>query len=120
MANAVTLKSNPISIGGNIPTPGQTARGFELANAKRETVTLDTYAGKRKVLNIFPSIDTPTCATSVREFNKKRPHSTILSCFVFQLIYLSHKAASAVLKALKMLLHYLASVITHNLRLTTA
>jgi thiol peroxidase len=82
MANAVTLKGNPISIGGNIPTTGQTARGLELANAKRETVTLETYAGKRKILNIFPSIDTPTCATSVREFNKKAAalSNTVVLC----------------------------------------
>ena len=82
MANTVTLKGNPISIGGNFPTNGQIARGFELANAKRETVTLDTYAGKRKILNIFPSIDTPTCATSVREFNKKAAslNNTVVLC----------------------------------------
>jgi thiol peroxidase len=82
MANAVTLKGNPISIGGNIPTTGQTARGLELANAKRETVTLETYAGKRKILNIFPSIDTPTCATSVREFNKRAAalSNTVVLC----------------------------------------
>jgi len=82
MANAVTLKGNPITIGGNIPTAGQTARDFELANAKRETVTLETFAGKRKILNIFPSIDTPTCATSVREFNKKAAalNNTVVLC----------------------------------------
>ena len=82
MTNLVTLKGNPISIGGNIPKIGQTARGFELANAKRETVTLETYAGKRKILNIFPSIDTPTCATSVREFNKKAAalSNTVVLC----------------------------------------
>ena len=82
MANTVTLKGNPISIGGNIPTVGQKARDFELANAKRETVTLDNYAGKRKILNIFPSIDTLTCATSVREFNKKAAalNNTVVLC----------------------------------------
>ena len=82
MANSVTLKGNPISIGGNFPAKGQTAANFELANAKRETVTLDSYAGKRKILNIFPSIDTPTCATSVREFNKKAAslNNTVVLC----------------------------------------
>lgn len=82
MANAVTLKGNPISIGGNFPSKGQVAANFELANAKRETVTLDNYAGKRKILNIFPSIDTPTCATSVREFNKKAAslNNTVVLC----------------------------------------
>ncbi|NBQ84568.1 MAG: thiol peroxidase [Methylophilaceae bacterium] len=82
MTTPVTLKGNPISIGGNIPTTGKTAPNFELANAKRETVTLDNYAGKRKILNIFPSIDTPTCATSVREFNKKAAalNNTVVLC----------------------------------------
>ena len=70
MANSVTLKGNPISIGGNFPSKGQNAANFELANAKRETVTLDSYAGKRKILNIFPSIDTGVCAASARRFNE--------------------------------------------------
>ena len=82
MANSVTLKGNPISIGGNFPAKGQTAANFELANAKRETVTLDSYAGKRKILNIFPSIDTPTCATSVRQFNTRAAqlNNTVVLC----------------------------------------
>lgn len=71
MTNSVTLKGNPVTIGGNFPAEGQSVSNFELANAKRETITLENYAGKRKILNIFPSIDTPTCATSVREFSKK-------------------------------------------------
>ena len=67
----VHLKGNPVQIGGNLPQKGQTAPDFQLADAKRNLVSLDAYAGKRKVLNIFPSIDTPTCATSVRTFNQK-------------------------------------------------
>jgi thiol peroxidase len=79
---AVTLKGNPISIGGTLPAKGQAAPDFELANAKRENVTLESFAGKRKILNIFPSIDTPTCATSVREFNKKAAslNNTVVLC----------------------------------------
>lgn len=79
---AVTLKGNPISIGGTLPAKGQAAPNFELANAKRENVTLESFAGKRKILNIFPSIDTPTCATSVREFNKKAAslNNTVVLC----------------------------------------
>ena len=82
MTNSVTLKGNPITIGGKFPEAGQTASNFELANAKRETMTLENYAGKRKILNIFPSIDTPTCATSVREFNKKAAslNNTVVLC----------------------------------------
>ena len=66
----VTLKGNPVSVGGNLPQKGQTAPDFKLADKARAETTLATFAGKRKVLNIFPSIDTPTCAMSVRAFNK--------------------------------------------------
>ncbi len=79
---SVTLKGNPVSIGGNLPTAGQTAPDFQLADAKRNLVGLDAFAGKRKILNIFPSIDTPTCATSVRTFNKKASEAsnTVVLC----------------------------------------
>lgn len=66
----VTLKGNPVSVGGNLPQKGQTAPDFKLADKARTETTLANFSGKRKVLNIFPSIDTPTCATSVRTFNK--------------------------------------------------
>ena len=65
----VTLKGDPVSIGGNFPSPGSTAPDFSLANAKRENINLSHYDGKIKILNIFPSIDTPTCALSVKRFN---------------------------------------------------
>lgn len=79
---SVTLKGNPVSIGGNLPTPGQTAPDFQLADAKRNLVGLADFAGKRKILNIFPSIDTPTCATSVRTFNQKASQAanTVVLC----------------------------------------
>lgn len=67
----VTLKGNPINIGGNLPASGQAAPDFTLANASRTLVSLADFAGKRKLLNIFPSIDTPTCAASVRAFNQR-------------------------------------------------
>jgi thiol peroxidase len=78
----VTLKGNPVSIAGNLPKSGQAAPAFQLADAKRNLVGLEAYAGKRKVLNIFPSIDTPTCATSVRTFNQKASNmqNTVVLC----------------------------------------
>ncbi|HEY0562191.1 MAG TPA: thiol peroxidase [Methylophilus sp.] len=78
----VTLKGSPVNVGGNFPQVGQTAPNFALADAKRVLQTLDAYAGKRKVLNIFPSIDTPTCATSVRTFNQKASsmNNTVVLC----------------------------------------
>lgn len=71
MTNTVTLKGNLVSISGNLPQKGQTAPDFQLADAKRNLLSFENFAGKRKVLNIFPSIDTPTCATSVRTFNQQ-------------------------------------------------
>ena len=65
----VTLKGNPIQVAGTFPQAGQKAKPFSLVGGDLADVTLDSFAGKRKVLNVFPSIDTPTCATSVRKFN---------------------------------------------------
>ncbi len=65
----VTLKGNPIKVAGNFPQPGEKAKPFTLVGGDLADVSLSSYAGKRKILNIFPSIDTPTCATSVRKFN---------------------------------------------------
>lgn len=70
MSNSVTLKGNPVDVAGNLPKIGSTAPNFTLVDKALADVTLDNYAGKRKVLNIFPSVDTPTCAASVRTFNK--------------------------------------------------
>lgn len=78
----VTLKGNPVQIGGNLPQKGDTAPNFQLADAKRNLVGLADFAGKRKILNIFPSVDTPTCATSVRTFNKQAGglNNTVVLC----------------------------------------
>lgn len=65
----VTLKGDSVSIGGEFASIGETAKDFSLANNKREDVNLASFGSKRKILNIFPSIDTPTCALSVKRFN---------------------------------------------------
>lgn len=70
MSSSVTLKGNPVDVAGNLPKVGSTAPNFTLVDKALADVTLESYAGKRKVLNIFPSVDTPTCAMSVRAFNK--------------------------------------------------
>jgi len=67
----VTLKGNPVQVDGQLPAVGAKAPAFSLVAKDLSDVTLATFAGKRKVLNIFPSVDTPTCATSVRRFNEK-------------------------------------------------
>ena len=67
----ITLHGNPVETNGELPSKGSAAPGFRLVNADLKDVSLHDYAGKKKVLNIFPSIDTPTCATSVRKFNER-------------------------------------------------
>ena len=68
-SNTVTLGGNPVHVYGAFPQVGETAHPFSLVGKDLAEVTLDNFGDKRKVLNIFPSIDTPTCATSVRKFN---------------------------------------------------
>ena len=65
----VTLKGNPVQVNGQLPQAGSKAPAFSLVAGNLSDVSLKDFAGKRKVLNIFPSVDTPTCATSVRKFN---------------------------------------------------
>ena len=60
-----------INTNGELPEVGSQAPEFSLVNGKLEDVTLATYAGKKKVLNIVPSLDTPVCAASARAFNEK-------------------------------------------------
>ena len=81
MTSTVTLGGNPIQVDGNFPQKGQTAPAFSLVGADLSDVSLEKFSGKRKVLNIFPSIDTATCALSVRTFNKRAsglPNTVVL------------------------------------------
>ena len=70
MAN-VTLGGNPIKIAGNFPGKGDTAPDFTLTSKDLKDVGLKDFSGKRKVLNIVPSLDTPVCAKSTRIFNER-------------------------------------------------
>lgn len=67
----VTLKGQPVDVAGTLPQKGQAAPAWQLTAGNLSDVTLGDFAGKKKILNIFPSIDTPTCATSVRKFNQQ-------------------------------------------------
>lgn len=67
----VTLKGNPINTSGQLPKVGTKAPDFSLTATDLSTKKLSDFAGSRLVLNIFPSIDTGTCAQSVRQFNKE-------------------------------------------------
>lgn len=79
---SVLLGGNEINLIGELPDQGSAAPEFTLTNKDLGDVTLATYAGKRKVLNIFPSVDTPTCATSVRKFNEQSSEvaNTVVLC----------------------------------------
>ncbi|MBX3640546.1 MAG: thiol peroxidase [Nitrosomonas sp.] len=67
----VTHLGNPIRIEGTFPKVSQKAPAFSLVNRDLKDVTLADFAGKKKVLNIVPSLDTPVCALSTRKFNQK-------------------------------------------------
>jgi len=69
--STVMLKGNPVLVSGNLPGKGESAPEFKLTGKDLGDVTLKNYAGKRKVLNIVPSLDTPTCQQSTRVFNQK-------------------------------------------------
>lgn len=70
MNTTVTLRGNPVRVDGNLPATGMQAPDFKLTSGALADVSLKDFAGKRKVLNIVPSLDTPTCATSARKFNE--------------------------------------------------
>lgn len=78
----VTLAGNPIEVGGHFPQVGEIVENFILVGNDLADVALNDFAGKRKVLNIFPSIDTGVCATSVRKFNQQaaKLSNTIVLC----------------------------------------
>jgi thioredoxin-dependent peroxiredoxin len=78
----VKLKGNPFSTVGELPAVGSNASVFTLVREDLSEVSLTDYKGKRVVLNIFPSIDTSTCATSVRTFNQEATqlNNTVVLC----------------------------------------
>ena len=66
---AVTLGGNPINVTGNFPQVGDTAPDFKLVSGDLSEVSLSDFAGKKKLLNIVPSLDTGVCAMSTKKFN---------------------------------------------------
>lgn len=82
MSANVTLGGNPIQVDGQFPEKGQTAPAFTLVAKDLSDTALASFAGKRKVLNIFPSVDTPVCASSVRRFNQAAAElaNTVVLC----------------------------------------
>jgi len=67
----VTLHGSPVETNGDLPAVGSTAPDFQLVDGELSDVKLSDFAGKKKVLSIVPSLDTPTCATSTKVFNER-------------------------------------------------
>ncbi|OAN13264.1 lipid hydroperoxide peroxidase [Photobacterium jeanii] len=68
---SITFQGNPVSVSGSFLQVGQKAPDFTLCSAELSDFSLESLKGKKAVLNIFPSIDTPVCAMSVRTFNER-------------------------------------------------
>jgi thiol peroxidase len=78
----ITLKGKPVQTSGSLPEIGSTAPDFSFVKTDLSEVTLSSLENQIKILNIFPSIDTGTCAMSVRQFNKlasENPNTTIIN-----------------------------------------
>lgn len=76
------LKGNPVDTNADLPSVGSKAPEFTLVKTDLSEANLAEFSGKRLVLNIFPSIDTPTCAQSVRTFNSQASamENTVVAC----------------------------------------
>lgn len=70
MSQTVLFQGNPVAVAGHLPQKGDSVKDFTLVAKDLADTSLSQFAGKRKVLNIFPSIDTGVCAASVRKFNQ--------------------------------------------------
>lgn len=66
----VTLQGNPVTTNGDLPAVGAKAPEFKLVDKDLRDVSLTDFRGKKKILNIVPSLDTPVCATSTKKFNE--------------------------------------------------
>jgi thioredoxin-dependent peroxiredoxin len=73
----ITLRGNPISTVGELPTVGSAAPAFTLTGTDMGAVDSEQFRGKSLLLNIFPSVDTPVCAMSVRTFNERAAESGV-------------------------------------------
>jgi len=67
----ITLKGNPVNTVGQLPTVGSQAQDFQLVKTDLSIASLADFKGSKVVLNVFPSVDTGTCAASMRKFNEK-------------------------------------------------
>lgn len=93
----VTLRGNPFDTSGELPAVGSAAPAFALVGRDLSEVSNESLAGKKVVLNIFPSIDTPTCATSVRTFNERAASldNTVVLCVSEDLPFAANRFCGA-------------------------
>lgn len=83
----ITFKGGPVQTSGLLPAVGTKAKDFCLTGTDLADVSLKNYAGKRVVMNIFPSIDTGVCSASVRRFNAEldKMRNTVVLCISMDL-----------------------------------
>jgi len=93
----ITFQGNPVHTSGELPLVGSKASDFCLTNASLADVSLADFAGKRVVMNIFPSIDTGVCAMSVRRFNKEveKLENTVVLCISADLPFAASRFCGA-------------------------
>lgn len=93
----VTLRGNPFNTNGDLPAVGSSLPEFSLVGGDLTEITAASFAGKKLVLNIFPSIDTPTCAASVRAFNARAAdiNDTVVLCVSEDLPFAANRFCGA-------------------------
>ncbi len=93
----VTLGGNPVHTSGDLPSVGAPAPSFSLVGSDLGEFDAGSFAGKTVILNIFPSIDTPTCATSVRQFNERAAglDETVVVCVSADLPFAQNRFCGA-------------------------
>ncbi|BDH47291.1 putative thiol peroxidase [Salmonella enterica subsp. enterica serovar Choleraesuis] len=97
MTATITDEGKVISLKGQLPVVGQSAPEFTLVDKDLKNRTLSEFRGKRVVLNIFPSVDTPTCAMSVRQFNSiaSKLDNTVVLCISADLPFAQQRFCGA-------------------------
>lgn len=93
----ITLKGNPINTSGELPAIGSKAPDFMVTKTDLSEVALGEFAGKKIILNIFPSVDTPTCATAMRKFNEAadKLDNTVVLCISADLPFAQKRFCAA-------------------------
>jgi len=93
----IAFKGGPVKTSGTLPAVGTKSKDFKLTGANLADVSLADYAGKRIVMNIFPSIDTGVCAMSVRRFNAEveKMKNTVVLCISADLPFAASRFCAA-------------------------